>query len=130
MNKYLKITCIAVLIFSILLSGCTQENNNINNIINNKVPNEIELVSYNVVSDPGNNYIEVNGAIRKIGNASIDHAIVGVYFYNKENEVIYYGNYSIYSFVKGFDYDFFVQLSSTDPNYEEYDHYSIELDYV
>ena len=129
MKKYLKITCIVVLIFSILLSGCTQENNNINNIINNKVPNEIKLVSYNLVKDPADN-LEVDGAIRKIGNASIDHAIVGVYFYNKENEVIYYGNYSIYSFVKGFDYDFFVQLSSTDPNYEEYDHYSIELDYV
>jgi|GEM_PF-2037914 len=129
MKKYLKITCIAVLIFSILLSGCTQENNNINNIINNKVPNEIELVYHNITKDPGNN-LEVIGAIRKIGNASIDHAIVGVYFYNKENEVIYYGNYSIYSFVKGYDYDFFVQLSSTYPNYEKYDHYSIELDYV
>lgn len=127
MKKYLLIIATVLLISSILLSGCTQENNNKKNI-----SQEIELVHHEI-NKYGNltfEWLEVTGAIRKIGNATIDHAIVGVYFYNKKNQVIYYGNYSIYSFVKGYDYDFFVVFSSANPKYEEYDHYSIELDYV
>lgn len=119
------ITATAVLIFFSFLSGYTQVNT-----VNNNVSNEIELVCYNITTDPSNSVKEVNGAIRKIGNAIIDHSIVGVYFYNKQNNVIFYSNYSVYSFVKCYEYPWFVEYRSTDPHYEEYDHYSIVLDYV
>ncbi|MDH7507060.1 MAG: hypothetical protein QHH15_04660 [Candidatus Thermoplasmatota archaeon] len=126
MKKYLVMISTALFISFILFSGCIQQKNNKN------ISGEIELVHHEI-NRYGNNtfeWLEVTGAIRKIGNATIDHAIVGVYFYNNKNQLIYYGNYSIYSFVKGYDYDFFVVFSSNHPKYKEYDHYSIELDYV
>jgi len=121
----LKIFTTTILIAFLLLTGCTQEETNKKN-----VSEEIELIYHKLEKNPVNGDIEVIGSIKKIGNATIDHDIVGVYFYNKKNELIYYGNYSIYSFVKGYNYDWFVIFRSTHPRYNEYDHYSIELDYV
>jgi len=126
MNKYLKITCIAVLIFSILLSGCTQETNNNNNV--NK--EEIQLISHEIETNPSGDIKEVRGSLKNIGNRTINPVVVEVIFYNKNNLVIHSGTYTIYNFVNGYTEYFFVQFKSTDPNYEEYDHYSIELDYV
>ncbi len=111
----------------IITATFIQDNTNYENI-----SDEIELVHHEIKTYGNITYAfeEVTGAIRKIGNATIDHAIVSVYFYNKKNDVIFFGTYSIYSFVKGYDYDFFVQFRSIDPYYNEYDHYSIELDYI
>jgi len=111
----------------LVTANFTQKNTN-----NKNISNEIKLVN-DEIKRYGNltyEFLEVTGAIRKIGDTSIDHAIVGVYFYNKQNNIIFYRTYSIYSFVKGYDYDFFVQFRSTDPYYYDYDHYSIDLDYV
>ena len=99
--------------------------------VNNQVDilsNEIELIDhYELRAD---NYLEINGNIRKIGNIDINYALVTVNFFNINNEVIYSDNYRVYSFVKGYEYHFFVQYKNSDLNYSFYDHYSISLDYV
>lgn len=126
MKKYLKITCIAVLIFSILLSGCTQENNN-----HNSITDEVELVSHNITTygNLSKGFREVIGTIKNNGNRTIDQVVVEVFFFNKDNEIIYSGAYTVYNFVNGYKADFFVVFSSTEPNYDDYDHYSINLKY-
>ena len=124
MKKHLIISITVLLIISILLSGCTQENNN-----NDVITDEVELVSSKIETNPSNTVMEVFGTIKNNGNRTIDQVVVEVFFFNKDNEIIHSGTYTVYNFVNGYTADFFVDFRSTEPNYDDYDHYSIELQY-
>lgn len=121
MRKQQLITFAVIFILVGLLVGCTQQTNNNNN---NKSPLEhIELIDdYVVVRD---DLVEVNGVLRNNGTTTL-HVAAIVLFYNAENELIYSGTYTIYNFVNGTDAAFFVMYRSTDPNFEQYDHYDIQ----
>jgi len=122
MKKYLIITISVLLIFLTLLSGCTQENDNVNK-------DEIQLISHKIETNTSGDVKEVTWSLKNIGNRTINPVVVEVIFYNKDNVVLHSGTYTIYNFVNGYTEYFFVEFRSTDPNYEDYDHYSIKLYY-
>ena len=124
MKKYLMTASITtLLIFTCLLSGCTQDNNNVK-------PEEIEIISHKVATygNLTSGFVEVTGSLKNIGNRTID-VIAEVTFLNKNNEVLYVGTYTIYNFVSGVIEHFIVEFLANQPNYEDYDHYSIRLIY-
>jgi len=54
---------------------------------------------------------------------------VEVTFLNKDNVILYTGTNTIYKFVSEVTEYFIVEFFSSQPNYEDYDHYSIKLIY-
>ena len=121
MKKQLIITVAFLFILAGLLCGCNEQTNN--NNTNNPI-DYIELVSHyiNIRDD----LIEVNGVMKNNGSTTVD-AVAEVLFYNANNELIYSSTYTVYNFVNGTTADFYVMYLSADPNYEQYDHYDIEL---
>jgi len=125
MKRYIVIIVISIIILAIFLSGCTQENNK-----------EFEENSYGIEllwhrldegGTPPNDFKEVNGELINNGTRDYEKVVITVDFLNKNDKVIYSGNYTVYDFLHNYTANFFVTYFSTYPNYEQYDHYAINV---
>ena len=123
-KKYLAITVVSIFLFTIFLSGCTQNNND-----GREVSHKVEIVWHDVQTGgtPPYDFMEVVGQIKNNDTKDYDKVEIIVGFFDKNDNMIHFGAYNVYSLLQNYSADFFVHYSYTDPNYTDYDHYEIRL---
>lgn len=124
MKTYIKIAIVTIFLFSLLLSGCTQENNN-----EKEETHKVDLVYHKIESGgkPPNDFKEVIGQIKNNDTKDYDKVEIIVYFYDNNNEMIHSGTYTVYDLLQNYSADFIVHYNYLNPNFTKYDHYTITL---
>lgn len=124
MKKYILIKIVAIILSAMFLSGCNQETNK-----EKEDSNIVELLWHRIDSGgtPPYDFKEVVGQIINNDTKDYNKVEVTVYFLDKNDKLIHSGTYTIYDLLQNYTANFFVHYNYLDPNFADYDHYTITL---
>jgi len=122
MNKHLIALGMIVLLIAVGLSGCTLQSDESGETTNGGV---IEIVSHSIDETYTYYARTVKGTVKNIGSSNIDEVVITAHFYDSDNEKIFTKSMTVRYLANGETDSFSIRYSSSDPYYDQYDHYDI-----
>lgn len=124
MKKQNIIVGIVVLLLTIELSGCTDQNGD------NVVDSDVELVNTwidrNTALD-GSKYDYYKGTVKNVAGKMLNKVTVSLNFYDSENNFLFYKTDTISNLANSYTKDFSVTVYSYQSYYENIDHVEYKI---